>query len=96
MEWGVKGLGRGKETGGVSGLKVPCALAAGDDGGRARGGVRRGEGDLSERGLPSSSGGSGCIPRFGGGGDAWIPIWLLDELLDEMEAARAGSFNFFD
>ena len=67
-ERGVKGLGRGNETGGVSGLKVPCALAAGDDGGRARGGVRRGEGDLSERGLPSSSGGSGCIPRFGGGG----------------------------
>ena len=38
----VKGLGRGNETGGVSGLKVPCALAAGDDGGRARGGGKTG------------------------------------------------------
>ena len=62
MEWGVKGLGRDKETGGVSGLKIPCPLAAGDNDGRARGGVRRGEGDLSGWGLPSGSGGSGCIP----------------------------------
>ena len=54
----------------VSGLKIPCALAAGDNSGQARGGVRRGEGDLSECGLPLSSGGSGCIPRFREGGDA--------------------------
>ena len=70
MERGVKGLGGGKETGGVSGLKIPCTLAAGDNSGQARGGVRQGEGDLSERGLPSSSGGSGCIPQFREGGDA--------------------------
>ena len=70
MEWGVKGLSGDKKTGGVSGLKIPCTLAAGDNGGWARGGVRQGEGDLSKQGLPSSSGGSGCIPRNGEGGDA--------------------------
>ena len=70
MERGVKGLGGGKETGGVSSLKIPCTLAARDNGGQARGGVRQGEGDLSECGLLSSSGGSSCIPRFGEGGDA--------------------------